>query len=77
MPAKAGIQPRFNVLKSLDNAKASRRAPPQFIPHLMRGGNDDKGTFSTFYKTIKIYRNKIFFYLYQSEKAREISNEAR
>jgi len=51
MPAKAGIQNHF---KSLDSAKALLRASPQFIPHLMRGGNDNKGAFSTFCETIKI-----------------------
>jgi hypothetical protein len=36
MPAKAGIQPRFSMVKSLD---------------FRLRGNDDKGVFSAFYET--------------------------
>jgi len=36
MPAKAGIQPRFSVVKTLDSRLR---------------GNDDKVAFSTFYET--------------------------
>jgi len=32
--------------------------PLQFIPHLMRGGNDDKGAFLSIYETIKTVKLK-------------------
>jgi len=42
MPAKAGIQPRFSVVKSLDSRLR---------------GNDNKGAFPTFYETIITLKN--------------------
>jgi hypothetical protein len=47
----AGFGPASSAF--LDSAKASLRAPLQFIPHLMRGGNDNVKVFNRWSNNIK------------------------